>query len=116
MIGMHFGAFLTLLILGLIAAAIMQFAIRYRALGSVDGFFASWIAGWIGAWLGSPVLGHWAFRIQNIYVIPGIIGAFVGAFSFVALSRSLGASALKSKVTTMPAPSSTVSEPMRKIS
>jgi uncharacterized membrane protein YeaQ/YmgE (transglycosylase-associated protein family) len=116
MTGMQFGAFLTLLILGLIAASIMQFAIRYRALGSVDGFFAKWIAGWIGAWLGSPVLGHWAFHIQNVYVIPGIIGAFVGAFSFVALARSIGASALKSKVTTMPAPAGTVSEAVRKAS
>ncbi|MGA9884664.1 MAG: hypothetical protein WBQ34_13180 [Candidatus Acidiferrales bacterium] len=110
MIGMHFGAFLTLLILGVIAAAIMQFAIRYRALGRVDGFFAKWIAGWIGAWLGSPVLGHWAFHIQNIYIIPGIIGAFVGAFLFVALAKSTGATALKSKITAIPAVPGTVSE------
>jgi len=95
MIGMHFSAFLTLLILGLIAAAIMQFAIRYRTLGPVDGFFAKWVAGWIGAWLGGPVLGHWAFRIQSIYVIPGIVGALAGSFMFVALARSIGASALK---------------------
>lgn len=95
MIGMHFGAFLTLLILGVIAAAIMQFAIRYRALGLVDGFFAKWVFGWIGAWLGGPVLGHWAFQIQHIYVIPGIVGAFAVSFLFVALAKSIGATALK---------------------
>lgn len=115
MIGMHFGAFLTLLILGLIAAAVMQFAIRYRALGMVDGFFAKWIAGWIGAWLGSPVLGHWAFHIANIYVIPGIIGAFVGSFVFVAVAKSTGASALRAAAG-KPAIASTGPESIRKAS
>jgi len=25
---------------------------------------------WIGAWLGGPVLGHWWFQIQKLYIIP----------------------------------------------
>jgi uncharacterized membrane protein YeaQ/YmgE (transglycosylase-associated protein family) len=83
MIGMSFGAFLTLLILGLIAAAVVHSVIRYRMIDGVDGFTAKWIAGWTGAWLGSPVLGHWSFPIQGIYVIPALVGAFVGAFSWV---------------------------------
>lgn len=112
MIGMHFGAFLTLLILGCIAAIIMHFAIRYRMLGSVDGFFAKWIAGWIGAWLGGPVLGHWWFQIQNIYVIPALVGAFVGAFSIVALTKSAGISTVReSKKASM---ASAVTEPIRR--
>jgi uncharacterized membrane protein YeaQ/YmgE (transglycosylase-associated protein family) len=93
MIGMKFGAFLTLLILGCIAAIVMQFVIRYRVLGIVDGFFAKWIAGWIGAWLGGPVLGYWWFQIQNVYIIPALVGAFVGAFSLVALAKASGQSA-----------------------
>ncbi len=80
MIGMQFGSFLTLLIEGLIAAIVMHLIIRYRVLTGFDGFMAKWIAGWIGAWLGSPVLGHWAFQIGHIYAIPGILGAFIGAF------------------------------------
>lgn len=88
MIGMNFAAFLTLLILGLIAGVVMHFLIRYRMLAGGDGFFAKWIAGWIGAWLGSPVLGHWAFHIQNIYIIPALIGAFIGAFAWSALVKA----------------------------
>jgi uncharacterized membrane protein YeaQ/YmgE (transglycosylase-associated protein family) len=88
MIGMSFGAFLTLLILGLIAAIVMHFLIRYRVLGIVDGFFAKWIAGWIGAWLGGPVLGSWWFQIQDIHIIPALLGAFVAAFCLVALAKA----------------------------
>ena len=88
MIGMAFGSFLTLLILGLIAAIVIHSIVRYRMLKGADGFLAQWIAGWIGAWLGSPVLGHWWVQAQNVYLIPALIGAFVGAFSFVVLTKA----------------------------
>lgn len=88
MIGMGFGSFLTILVLGLIAAAVLHYAARYRVLSGVDGFFWKWIAGWIGGWLGSPVLGHWGFRISNVYVIPAIIAAFTGAFLVTALLKA----------------------------
>jgi uncharacterized membrane protein YeaQ/YmgE (transglycosylase-associated protein family) len=88
MIGMNFGAFLTLLILGFIAAIVIHSVIRYRMMKGFDGFVAAWIAAWIGGWLGSPVLGHWWFQIKNIYVIPALVGAFVGAFSCVVTLKS----------------------------
>jgi uncharacterized membrane protein YeaQ/YmgE (transglycosylase-associated protein family) len=88
MIGMSFLSFLTLLILGLIAAIAVHSIIRYRMLNGVDGFLAKWIGGWIGAWLGSPVLGHWWVQVQSVYLIPALIGAFVGAFSFVVLTKA----------------------------
>jgi uncharacterized membrane protein YeaQ/YmgE (transglycosylase-associated protein family) len=96
MIGMSFNSFLTLLILGLIAVIVIHSIIRYRMLQGIDGFLAKWIAGWIGAWLGSPVLGHWWFHIQNIYIIPALVGAFVGAFSLPFLVKA-NASALAPK-------------------
>jgi len=83
MIGMNFQSFLTLLILGFIAAVVLHSSFRYPTSQSVDGFFAKWIAGWIGGWLGSPVLGHWWFRIQNVYVIPALVGALVGVFALI---------------------------------
>ncbi|HVB57623.1 MAG TPA: hypothetical protein VNE63_14540 [Candidatus Acidoferrales bacterium] len=88
MIGMNFESFLSILILGLIAAVVLHYAVRYRMLSGFDGFLGKWIAGWIGAWLGSPVLGHWAFRISNVYVIPGIIGAFAAAFAVTASMKA----------------------------
>jgi uncharacterized membrane protein YeaQ/YmgE (transglycosylase-associated protein family) len=88
MIGMSFASFVALLVLGFIAAIIMHSAIRYRMMAGIDGFFAKWIAGWIGAWLGTPVLGHWWFNIQNVYVIPALVGAFVGVFSLTFLAKA----------------------------
>jgi uncharacterized membrane protein YeaQ/YmgE (transglycosylase-associated protein family) len=115
MIGMKFGAFLTLLILGLIGAIVMHLIIRYRMLKGVDGFFAKWIAGWIGAWLGSPVLGHWWFQIQNIYIIPALVGAFVGAFTCVVILKSSALSTLKIAASN-PAASAIVPEMLKKAS
>jgi uncharacterized membrane protein YeaQ/YmgE (transglycosylase-associated protein family) len=81
MIGMNFVAFVTLLVLSLIASLIVHFAIRYRLLDSFDGFLWKWVVGWIGGWLGSPVLGHWfdGLKLANVYIIPALLGAF-GAF------------------------------------
>ena len=61
MIGMNFGAFVMLLILGFIAAIVIHSGIRYRMLEGFEGFVAMWIAGWIGGWLGSPVLAYTIF-------------------------------------------------------
>lgn len=88
MIGLPFKDFLAILIVGLIAAVIIQFAIRYRVLGTVDGFFAKWTAGWVGGWLGSPVLGHWGWRVGEVYVIPALIGAFMLAFAVTAVIKA----------------------------
>ena len=113
MIGMSFASFFSLLILGFIAAIIMHSAIRYRMVAGGDGFVAKWIAGWIGAWLGSPVLGHWWFHIQNIYVIPALIGAFVGAFSLTFLAKATAVANVSVTKTEAAAP---VAEMLRKAS
>lgn len=88
-IGMSFLGFVTILIVGIIAALVLHFAVRYRFRRGFDGFMSKWIIGWIGAWLGSPVLGHWWFQIGGIWVIPALIGAFIGAFAVTAFWKGL---------------------------
>lgn len=113
MIGMSFASFVALLVLGFIAAIVMHFAIQYRMVTGADGFIAKWIAGWIGAWLGTPVLGHWWFTIQNIYVIPALVGAFVGAFSLTFLAKVTAVASASVPKTTVATPAPEV---MRKAS
>ncbi len=91
MIGMNFRALLILFVAALIAAWILHYVIRYRFLEGFDGFVGKCIAGWVGAWLGSPVLGHWFERakLDNVYLIPALLGAFVGAFVVAATGKTL---------------------------
>jgi uncharacterized membrane protein YeaQ/YmgE (transglycosylase-associated protein family) len=91
MIGMHFGAFLTLLIVSLIGAGVLHYGLRYRFLEGIDGFLGKWIMGWIAAWVGSPVLGFWfdGLKVANVYLIPALLGAFAGAFMTTAIFKAL---------------------------
>lgn len=91
MIGMNFRALLILFVAALIAAGVVHYVIRYRFLDGFDGFVGKCIAGWVGAWLGSPVLGHWFERakLANVYLIPALLGAFVGAFVVTATGKAL---------------------------
>ena len=91
MIGMNFRALLILFVAALIAAGVIHYVIRYRFLDGFDGFVGKCIAGWVGAWLGSPVLGHWFERakLANVYLIPALLGAFVGAFVVTATGKAL---------------------------
>lgn len=75
MIGMSFLSFLILLGIGVIVAAVFHYGLRYRFLDSVDAVFAKVALGWLGAWLGSPVLGHWSFKLENVYLVPAVLGS-----------------------------------------
>lgn len=88
MIGMSFASFLSLLILGIIAAIVLHVIVRYKMLSGFDGFMNKWIAGWIGAWLGSPVLGHWGPSVAHVHIIPALLGALVGAFAVTSIPRA----------------------------
>lgn len=90
MIDMSFASFLTLLIISLITALVMHYAIHYRVLVGIDGFLWKWVVGWIGAWLGTPVLGHWfsGVVISNVYIIPAFLGSFIGAFLVAAVWKA----------------------------
>jgi uncharacterized membrane protein YeaQ/YmgE (transglycosylase-associated protein family) len=77
MLEMNFISFLTLLVVSVVVAAVYQWILRYRFLEGIDSFLAKVAVGWIGAWLGSPVLGHWLWKIQSVYLVPAILGAIV---------------------------------------
>jgi uncharacterized membrane protein YeaQ/YmgE (transglycosylase-associated protein family) len=90
MIAMNFAAFLTLMVISLIAAVVIHYAIRYRVLDGFDGFIWKWVVAWVGAWLGTPVLGHWfqGVVISHVYIVPAFLGGFTGAFLVAAVWKA----------------------------
>ena len=89
MIGMTFLSFLLLLGIGLIVAVVLHYGFRYRFLEGPDAVFAKAAMGWLGAWLGSPVLGHWSYKFQDVYVIPAILGSIAAVVLNVAVWKAL---------------------------
>jgi len=75
MIGMSFLSFLVLLGISVIVVAVFHYALRYRFLEGIDAVYAKVVFAWIGAWLGSPVLGHWFYKVETVYLVPAFIGA-----------------------------------------
>lgn len=75
MLGMSLLSFLVLSVIGAAVACVYQFGLRYRFLEGTGALFGKLLVGWVGAWLGSPVLGHWLWKVENVYVIPAILGA-----------------------------------------
>ncbi|MGH9355309.1 MAG: hypothetical protein ACRD10_04195 [Terriglobia bacterium] len=104
LIGMRFLSFLILLILSAFAAVVVHWGLHYRFFYRAEGFFGKWIVGWICAWLGPAVLGHWfgPVMLWNIYILPALIGAFVGAFAATAFCRAAAAVALERLVEPRP--------------
>ncbi|HMK23046.1 MAG TPA: hypothetical protein VK466_11985 [Terriglobales bacterium] len=75
MLGMSFLSFLTLTCIGAVIAAAYHYVLRYRLLEGNDAVVGKLIVGWFGAWLGSPVFGHWLWKVENVYIVPAILGA-----------------------------------------
>ena len=75
MLGMSFLSFLVLLVIGAVIAVAYHNLLRYRFLEGNDALVGKLIVGWLGAWVGSPVLGHWLWKIENVYLVPAIVGA-----------------------------------------
>ena len=75
MLGMSLLSFLILTFVAAVVAAAYHYVIRYRFLEGNDALVGKLIIGWLGAWLGSPVLGHWLWKVENVYIVPAILGA-----------------------------------------
>lgn len=77
MIGMSFSEFLCLTVIAVIVAGVYHYGLRYRFLEGNDAFVGKLAVAWLGGWLGSPVLGHWLWKVENLYVVPALLGAIV---------------------------------------
>jgi len=77
MLGISLLSFLILTFIGAVVAATYHYVFRYRFLEGNDAVIGKLIIGWLGAWLGSPVLGHWLWKVESVYIVPAILGAIV---------------------------------------
>ena len=89
MLGMTLLSFLVLTVIGAVVAVAYHNVIRYRFLEGKDALFGKLIVGWLGAWLGSPVFGHWFWKIENVYVVPAILGAIVAVQLIILTGKAL---------------------------
>ena len=89
MIGMNFLSFLLLLGIGVVVAIVLHYGLRYRFLDGWDAIFAKVAVGWLGGWLGSPVLGYWSYKVQNIYLVPAILGSIAAVMLSVTTLKAL---------------------------
>lgn len=89
MVGMSFVSFAVLLVIGAVVAVVYHSILRYRFLDGNDALFGKLIVGWFGAWLGSPVLGYWLWKIDNVYIVPAILGAIAAIHLNMLLWKSL---------------------------
>ena len=89
MLGMSFLAFLILTLIGAVVAVAYHYVLRYRFLEGNDALVGNLIVGWLGAWLGSPILGHWLWKVENVYIVPAILGAIVAIHLIVLTGKAL---------------------------
>jgi uncharacterized membrane protein YeaQ/YmgE (transglycosylase-associated protein family) len=89
MLGMSLLSFLVISLIGAVVAVAYHYVIRYRFLEGNDALFGKLIVGWFGAWIGSPVLGHWLWKVETVYVVPAILGAIAAIQLTVLTGKAL---------------------------
>jgi len=89
MLGMSLLSFLILTFIGAVVAATYHYVFRYRFLDGNDAMIGKLIIGWLGAWLGSPVLGHWLWKVENVYIVPALLGAIVSIHLTILTAKAL---------------------------
>lgn len=100
MLGMSFLSFLLLTVIGGVVALFYHFVLRMKVLDGTAAIFAKVLIGWFGAWLGSPVLGHWWWKYENVYIVPALLGAIAAVHLNVMGWKAL-AQVLATRPTTM---------------
>jgi uncharacterized membrane protein YeaQ/YmgE (transglycosylase-associated protein family) len=89
MLGMSLLSFLILALVGAVVAVVYHNVARYRLLEGNDALFGKLIVGWFGAWLGSPVFGHWLWKVENVYIVPAVLGAIAAIHLTVLTGKAL---------------------------
>jgi uncharacterized membrane protein YeaQ/YmgE (transglycosylase-associated protein family) len=89
MLGMSLLSFLVLTLIGAVVAAVYHYVLRYRFLDGNDAVVGKLIVGWLGGWLGSAILGHWLWKIENVYIVPAILGAVAAIHLTVLAGKAL---------------------------
>ncbi len=89
MLGMSLLSFLVLTLIGAVIAVAYHNVLRYRFLDGNDALIGKWIVGWFGAWLASPVFGHWLWKVENVYIVPAILGAIAAIHLTVLAGKAL---------------------------
>lgn len=74
---MSFLAFLILLIIGLVVAVVLHFALKVYIQPGLLSFISKVIIGWVGARIGTPIFGEWfgGVAVDGVYIIPAILGS-----------------------------------------
>lgn len=102
MLGMTLLSFLVLSVIGAGVAVVYHYVLRYRFLDGYDAYLGKFFVGWFGAWLGSPVLGNWLWKVEDIYIVPAILGA-IGAIHLNVLIWKAIAKVAMMRAITIPA-------------
>jgi len=89
MLGMSSLSFLILTFIGAVVAATYHYVFGYRFLESNDAVIGKLIIGWLGAWLGSPVFGHWLWKVENVYIVPALLGAIASIHLTILTAKAL---------------------------
>ncbi len=89
MLGMSLLSFLVLTLIGAVIAVAYHHVLRYRFLDGNDALIGKLIVGWFGAWLASPVFGHWLWKVENVYIVPAILGAIAAIHLTVLAGKAL---------------------------
>jgi uncharacterized membrane protein YeaQ/YmgE (transglycosylase-associated protein family) len=89
MLGMSLLSFLILTFISAVVAAAYHYVIRYHFLEGNDAMVGKLVIGWLGAWLGSPVLGHWLWKVENVYIVPALLGAIATIHLTILTAKAL---------------------------
>jgi len=86
---MNFTTFFTVLVIAAVVACVYHFVLRYRFLEGYDALAGKVIIGWLGGWIGSLIFGNRLWKIQDVYVLPAVLGAIAAIHMSVLIWKAV---------------------------